>query len=150
MTTVLLIVDIQNDYFPGGRMELAGSLQAGEQAARLLAAFRQLGLPTVHIQHLATRPGATFFLPGTPGAPSQARRSVESSRISTSHTADFWDELTKALQRLVESCYPEDKVATVEDDDWVPGKQKGDEYKLDLSLEGCPARPRKTDKGCPY
>lgn len=59
-------------------------------------------------------------------------------------------ELTKALQRLVESCYPEDKVATVEDDDWVPGKQKGDEYKLDLSLEGCPARPRKNDKGCPY
>ena len=68
MKTGLLIVDIQNDYFPNGSMELEGSLQAGEQAARLLAQFRLQGLPTVHIQHLATRPGATFFLPNTPGA----------------------------------------------------------------------------------
>ena len=68
MKTVLLIVDIQNDYFPNGKMELVGSLQAGEQAARLLAHFRQHSLPSVHIQHLATRPGATFFVPGTPGA----------------------------------------------------------------------------------
>lgn len=68
MTTVLLIVDIQNDYFPGGSMELEGSPEAGAQAHRLLAHFRQQGLPTVHIQHLATRPGATFFVPGTPGA----------------------------------------------------------------------------------
>lgn len=59
-------------------------------------------------------------------------------------------ELTRALRRLVETCYSDDKVATVEDDDWVPGKKKGDEYRLDLSLEGCPARPRNSDKGCPY
>jgi hypothetical protein len=59
-------------------------------------------------------------------------------------------ELTKALQRLVETCYADDKVVTVEGEDTVPGKQKGDEYHLDLSLEGCPARPRKNDKGCPY
>lgn len=44
---------------------------------------------------------APAAVPGTTGAPSQARRSVESSRISTSHTADFWDELTKALQTVV-------------------------------------------------
>lgn len=68
MTTTLLIVDIQNDYFPDGKMELEGSLESGEGAARLLAYFRQQRLPTVHIQHLSTRPGATFFLPNTPGA----------------------------------------------------------------------------------
>lgn len=68
MTTALLIVDIQNDYFPGGAMELAGADAAAEKAAALLAAFRERGRPVVHVQHLSVRPGATFFLPGTRGA----------------------------------------------------------------------------------
>ncbi len=68
MTTALLIVDIQNDYFPGGKMELVGSLQAAAQARLLLDHFRSAALPRLFIQHLAARPGATFFLPGTPGA----------------------------------------------------------------------------------
>ena len=67
MSQALLIIDIQNDYFPGGAMELVGSEQAGANAARLLAAFRAKGLPVIHIQHVSTRPGASFFLPGTPG-----------------------------------------------------------------------------------
>jgi len=67
MRTALLLIDIQNDYFPGGAMELSGSVEAGRRAAALLAAFRGRGLPVIHVQHLSTRPGATFFLPGTPG-----------------------------------------------------------------------------------
>lgn len=68
MTQALLIVDIQNDYFPGGAMELDGSAQAADRAGRLLRHFRQASKPVVHIQHLSTRPGATFFLPDTKGA----------------------------------------------------------------------------------
>ena len=68
MTQALLLVDLQNDYFPGGAMELAGSPEACTQAGALLQVFRRAGRPIVHIQHLAARPGATFFLPGTPGA----------------------------------------------------------------------------------
>lgn len=64
----LLLVDIQADYFPGGRMELAGSPEAAAQATRLLFAFRERGLPVVHVRHVSSRQGATFFLPGTPGA----------------------------------------------------------------------------------
>ncbi len=67
MALALLLVDIQNDYFPGGAMELAGSPDAAVQAGELLRAFRQRGLPVVHVQHVSTRPGATFFLPDTPG-----------------------------------------------------------------------------------
>ena len=67
MSTALVIVDIQNDYFPGGAMELAGSVEAGEQASKLVAAFRHKALPVIHVQHLSTRPGATFFVPGTKG-----------------------------------------------------------------------------------
>jgi nicotinamidase-related amidase len=64
----LLIVDIQNDYFPGGAMELVGSVEASQRAAALLAAFRSRGLPVIHIRHVSLRPGATFFLPDTEGA----------------------------------------------------------------------------------
>jgi nicotinamidase-related amidase len=68
MKTALLLIDIQNDYFSGGRMELEGSLEAAAQARKLLEFFRQQPAPTVHIQHISTRPGATFFLPDTEGA----------------------------------------------------------------------------------
>ena len=68
MSKALLIVDIQNDYFPGGRMPLVGSPEAAAQAGAVLAAFRARKLPVFHVQHLSTRPGASFFLPGTDGA----------------------------------------------------------------------------------
>jgi len=73
MSTALVLVDIQNDYFPGGSMELVGMEAAADRAARLLARFRDDGAPRFHVQHLSTRPGATFFLPGTPGASHEER-----------------------------------------------------------------------------
>ena len=68
MSLALLLVDIQNDYFPGGAMEVVGATAAATQAAALLSVFRAKSLPVIHIQHIAARPGATFFLPNTPGA----------------------------------------------------------------------------------
>jgi nicotinamidase-related amidase len=66
--TALLLVDIQNDYFPGGKMTLEGVDAASINASRLLSRFREKRLPVFHIRHLATGSGATFFLPGTPGS----------------------------------------------------------------------------------
>jgi nicotinamidase-related amidase len=67
MSTALLIIDIQNDYFPGGTMALVGPDAAAANAAKLLAAFRAKKLPVFHAQHVSMRPGATFFLPNTRG-----------------------------------------------------------------------------------
>lgn len=64
----LILVDLQNDYFHGGRMELVEINRAAANARRLLEAFRSLDATIIHIQHIATRPGASFFLPATPGA----------------------------------------------------------------------------------
>jgi len=66
--TALVIIDIQNDYFPGGAMELEGSDAAAAKAAQTLKSFREKKLPVFHVRHLSTRPGSTFFLPGTQGA----------------------------------------------------------------------------------
>jgi nicotinamidase-related amidase len=67
MTTVLLLVDIQNDYFPGGKMELEGSVEASLRAKRLLEFCRSEELPVCHIQHVSMKPGSTFFLHDTEG-----------------------------------------------------------------------------------
>lgn len=64
----LLLIDIQNDYFPGGAAELVGPLEAAGNAARALRLFRAHGLPIIHVQHANLRPGGTYLLPGTMGA----------------------------------------------------------------------------------
>ena len=66
--TALLVIDIQNDYFPGGAMELEGADAAGAKAAEAIRSFRDKNLPVIHVRHLSVRPGSTFFLPGTKGA----------------------------------------------------------------------------------
>jgi nicotinamidase-related amidase len=66
--SALLIIDIQNDYFPGGTMELEGADAAAAHASSVLKRFREQKMPVFHVRHLSTRPGATFFIPGTEGA----------------------------------------------------------------------------------
>jgi nicotinamidase-related amidase len=68
MSNCLILVDIQNDYFPGGSMELVGIKDAAANALTLLKEFRRAQRPIFHIQHIAARPDATFFLPETPGS----------------------------------------------------------------------------------
>ena len=68
MSSGLLLIDLQNDYFPGGRMELVGIREAVANAHRLLNRYRERQWPVIHVQHLAVRPEAGFFLPGTKGA----------------------------------------------------------------------------------
>ncbi|MBN1186279.1 MAG: cysteine hydrolase [Bacteroidales bacterium] len=68
MKTALIIIDIQNDYFDKGTMTLVGSDIASNNAKLILENFRADSLPVIHIQHIATIPTATFFLPNTKGA----------------------------------------------------------------------------------
>ncbi len=67
MNRALLVVDMQNDYFPGGKMVLVGIEAAAEKVGQLLTMFRTKELPILHIQHLSISPGVTFFLPNSDG-----------------------------------------------------------------------------------
>ena len=63
----LLLVDIQNDYFVGGRMELTGMSEAGRKSGELLNLYRDRQWPTFHIQHISASDEAPFFRPDTAG-----------------------------------------------------------------------------------
>ena len=63
-----MIIDIQNDYFENGKIQLEGSEEASRNAREILEEFRMDGLPVIYIQHISTRANATFCLPNTNGA----------------------------------------------------------------------------------
>lgn len=64
----LLVIDIQNDYFPGGKWTLSNMDAAADNAARVIAASRAAGHLVVHVRHESLAAGAPFFVPGTKGA----------------------------------------------------------------------------------
>jgi len=65
--TALVLIDIQNDYFPGGALVLEQPELAAEKAAQLLGLFREQQLPIVHIQHENLNPEPPFMLPDSEG-----------------------------------------------------------------------------------
>lgn len=64
----LIVIDIQNDYFPGGDWPLVGVKEAAANAARLLASARAADDVVVHIRHEFDSAAAPFFRPGSEGA----------------------------------------------------------------------------------
>jgi nicotinamidase-related amidase len=67
VSRALVIVDIQDDYFPGGAHPLHEPQAAARAAAVLLNGFRASGEQVVHVRHVWDAPDAAFMRPGTPG-----------------------------------------------------------------------------------
>lgn len=67
MKEALLIIDLQNDYFCGGKMELEGVEEALNKTNELISYARTHEYEIFFIQHFSTREGATFFIPETKG-----------------------------------------------------------------------------------
>jgi nicotinamidase-related amidase len=102
MKTALILIDIQNDYFPGGKNEMVKSLEAGQKAKKLLTHFRQKELPVMHIKHWSVRPDATFFIPGTEGAEIHADVTpTQTETVITKHFPNSFKE-TALHQHLQE------------------------------------------------
>ena len=67
MSRALVIVDIQNDYFPGGAHPLVGPEAAADAARNVLHDYRERGEAVVHVQHVWDADDASFMKPGTAG-----------------------------------------------------------------------------------
>jgi len=101
--TALILIDIQNDYFPGGALVLDGAEHAAKQAAKILNVFREKQQPVVHILHEALKPEIGFMLPGSVGQ--EIHNSVEPRENESSMTKHypnaFWKtELETYLSEL--------------------------------------------------
>lgn len=64
----LIVIDLQNDYFPDGKWTLHRVEEAARNAAKLIEAFRARNELVVHIRHEFTSDDAPFFAPGSEGA----------------------------------------------------------------------------------
>lgn len=103
MHTALLLIDIQNDYFQGGRCELRDPLAALAKARRILEAFRARNAPVFHIRHVNTAENAVFFTPGSFGAEIRAEVAPipgEREIVKRGPNSFYRTELDKALKRM--------------------------------------------------
>jgi nicotinamidase-related amidase len=89
----LLVIDIQNDYFPGGAYPLVNPEAAAKKARQLLEDFRSKDKTVVHVQHISTRDDAGFFLPGTAGVDIHNEvLPANGERVITKHTPNSFHE----------------------------------------------------------
>ena len=98
----LIVIDVQNDYFPGGRWTLSGIEAAADNDARLLAAAREAGDLVVHIRHEFPTADAPFFAPGSAGAQIHSKaRNLEGEPVVLKHSINSFreTELKEVLER---------------------------------------------------
>jgi nicotinamidase-related amidase len=89
----LIIIDLQNDYFPGGKWTLIGIEAAADNVARLLAAARDAGDLVVHIRHEFRSAEAPFFVPGSAGAQIHPKaRNIEGEHVVLKHEINSFRE----------------------------------------------------------
>ncbi|MFU0505729.1 cysteine hydrolase family protein [Pseudaminobacter sp. NGMCC 1.201702] len=64
----IVVVDLQNDYWPSGKWPLVGIDEAAANAAKVIENARAVGDTVIHVRHEFASPEAPFFAPGTDGA----------------------------------------------------------------------------------
>lgn len=100
MKAALILIDIQNDYFPNGSNELVGSEETSLKAKEILTKFRNENDLVVHIQHFSTRAGSTFFVPNTFGVEIHENvKPIENEKVIVKHYPNSFRE-TELLQYL--------------------------------------------------
>ncbi len=93
MKRALVLIDVQNDYFPGGKWPLAGIESAADNAAKVLAAARAAGDLVVHVRHEFPTADAPFFAPGSEGAQIHPKvRSLEGEPVVLKHHVNSFRE----------------------------------------------------------
>ncbi|HFX6224215.1 cysteine hydrolase family protein [Acinetobacter nosocomialis] len=103
MKQALLVIDVQNDYFKNGKMELVGPDQALDKIKQLEQYFIEKDLPIIYVQHI-NPPQASFFQENTDGVLLHPELHVHNdSLVVTKHYPNSFletnlEELLKAHQ----------------------------------------------------
>lgn len=98
----LIIIDIQKDYFPGGRMPLCNPESAAGAAIRVRDFFRKNDEPVFYVRHIAP-PNASFFAEGSVGselhpvlAPFEDEKVIVKHAPNSFYKTELLSELKKA------------------------------------------------------
>lgn len=67
MAKAVIVIDLQNDYFPGGKLPLTGIEPAAANASAVIANARDNGVAVLHVRHESAA-DALFFVAGSQGA----------------------------------------------------------------------------------
>jgi len=68
MSTALIVIDVQNDYFPGGAFPLWNVGPTLDATVAAIARAKARGELVVLVQHVSASSGGGFFKPGSTGA----------------------------------------------------------------------------------
>jgi nicotinamidase-related amidase len=102
----LIVIDLQNDYFPGGAFPLSNTDATLASIELAIQKAREKGFPVVHVQHVAdpAQGIAPFFNRGTSGAEIHGRimAAAPDAPVVVKHFADSFERtnLHETLQRL--------------------------------------------------
>ena len=94
MSKALLIIDIQNDYFEGGRFPLANAEQVLVNIKRAVSKARESAIPIVLVQHISQNEKSPFFVKGTEGVkicPSLLELVPDTPTVIKEHADSFYE-----------------------------------------------------------
>jgi len=104
MDQALIVIDVQNDYFPEGKLPLCNTDSTLDAIEHTVRAAREKGIPVVFVQHLADPSAAPFFQRGTAGAeihPRLLAAAPEAVVVEKAHADSFYQtNLEDVLTRL--------------------------------------------------
>lgn len=96
--TALVLIDIQDFYFPGGKSELLEPVKAAEKASELLKFFRAKSMEVIHIKHIAKSQGNINKIV----APLESEKVITKSEVSCFNGTDLLKYLkSKNIEKLV-------------------------------------------------
>ena len=89
----IVVVDIQNEYFPAGKLPLVDITDAAANAAKVIEAARAKGDEIIYVRHETAGANAPIFTPGSPGVEiNSAVRPRESDPIVLKHYPNAFRE----------------------------------------------------------
>ncbi|MFT5836273.1 MAG: nicotinamidase-related amidase [Sulfurimonas sp.] len=81
MKKALIVIDMQNDYFKNGNMELVGVDAALKKTNDLVKFAREQEYKIYFVQHISVKEGSGFFVPNTKGVKLHENLNIQNATI---------------------------------------------------------------------